>query len=973
MLEYIHFFIPAALTNDISNVSNTISERRSLELDTPVVDIDLAVKNTVSDCFFISKDMVSLFHINIQCLSNKVAQLALFLTKFKYDVICLSEHWMNDSSLKIINLGNYYLASSFSRSINTHGGVAIFLKNHIKCISLNVNEFNSEFNSEFCGVELSESKTLIFSLYRSCSGDFKVFLINLENLLFKYSARGLKIVLVGDFNINFHNKTSQLTDLVSLIDSFGLHIVITDYTRITAQSSTCIDNILTDMNESDYTAAVMEPCLSDHLGQYIIIKSTTGDFTKEVKRRRITKNGIAKLRASLSDLDWNIFSNNENSVDFLSNFLVNNYRSLVHQHFPQIKCTPGNSKPPIIWFNESLRKMRDTLSCVKLICNVTKNPDDFKMYKNLHKEYKFAINETKKAAYDQYIEKSENKSRDGWRLVNYERNHKHSSKIDSTLSQDDFNNYFSTVADNILGSLPNSDININDMLKKIPVTTASFFLLPVSMHEVSNAVNSLKNSPCIDVYDLNSKIIKETIDIILHPLTVLINRCFSEGIFPDSFKITKVIPLFKKGDTAIVDNYRPISIIPIFGKLVEILLKWALTQYCERNSIITDCQFGFRPKLSTTQAVQRVVGDIVENLEAGKHTGIALCDLSKAFDCVPHDLLLTKLSYYGIRGLPLSLFESYLSNRKQCAYVNNISSAFNDVKHGVPQGSVLGPLLFILFVNDISHFIHPYKCILFADDTTLITSNTDYSNLVNNLKHVEKSAEKWFIANKLKLNSDKSQTLILSSNHNVIRGENVKLLGVVLDDNLSWSGHVDCLRKSLTSVIFLLRQLRLVLGTTTLLSTYFALFQSRISYAVILWGNSCHALKIFRLQKRAIRVLAGINDNRVHCKMLFKKFGIMPLPSLYIYASLVEIHKNINSFNTNSDHHNYSTRSANLIRTPRFRLKKSECNSLNIKLYNRLPPNMKLLNFNQFKYVIKKIILEHCFYSVDDFMETSFN
>ena len=157
-------------------------------------------------------------------------------------------------------------------------------------------------------------------------------------------------------------------------------------------------------------------------------------------------------------------------------------------------------------------------------------------------------------------------------------------------------------------------------------------------------VNALKNSPCIDVYDLNSKIIKNTIDIILGPFTILINRCFSEAVFPDAFKITKVILVFKKGDMGILDNYRPIFIIPIFGKLIEILLKCALSEHLVCNSIISASQFGFRPKLSTTQAIQRVVDHIVRGLEEGEHTGIALCDLSKAFDCVPHDLLLQKLT-----------------------------------------------------------------------------------------------------------------------------------------------------------------------------------------------------------------------------------------------------------------------------------------------------------------------------------------
>ena len=185
--------------------------------------------------------------------------------------------------------------------------------------------------------------------------------------------------------------------------------------------------------------------------------------------------------------------------------------------------------------------------------------------------------------------------------------------------------------------------------------------------------------------------------------------------------------------------------------------------------------------------------------------------------------------------------------------------------------------------------------------------------------------------------------MIVSANHSMIKGKSVKLLGVVIDDNLNWCGHVEYLGKSLPNVIFLLRQLRFVLSTKTLILTYFALFHSRITYAVILWGNSSHALKMFRLQRRALRVIAGINNPSTHCQPLFLKFGIMPLPSLYIYFSIIEIHKNINNFNTQSDTHSYSTRPADLLRTNRFRLKKSENNSLNLNLYNKLPSKVKSL------------------------------
>lgn len=349
------------------------------------------------------------------------------------------------------------------------------------------------------------------------------------------------------------------------------------------------------------------------------------------------------------------------------------------------------------------------------------------------------------------------------------------------------------------------------------------------------------------------------------------------------------------------------------------------------------------------------------------HTALTLCDLSKAFDCVSHEILLEKLHYYGIRGVPLSLFTSYLTNRKQCVSINNSTSSFQNVKHGVPQGSVLGPLLFIIYINDICNYLLPNKCILFADDTTLICSGKNFDDLEASSNLIEKKAQEWFTSNKLMLNEGKSQKLFLSSNNNLVNGSSVNLLGIRFDDKLNWSCHVNMLRHKLCSIIFLLRQLKDIIHINTLKSTYFSLFHSQLTYGILLWGNSDFALQIFRQQKKAIRIIANAGY-RDHCQPLFIGLGIMSLPSLYIYTVLLEIHKNISVYSTQSDVHNYNTRNANNLRTACFRLTKSQKNSLNLNLYNILPTHIKNLNVYQFKKQLKRHMLQHCFYTTEDYL-----
>lgn len=900
----------------------------------------------------------------------------MFLTKSSYDIVCLSEHWvLSEEVLKNINLGGYILADSFCRTNNIHGGVAIYVKNNIKFKKLVTDDFNAELNSEFCAIDLIERKIVIITVYRPCNvmsnKNFDTFLTNLENMLLRYCNTNSQIVLVGDFNVDFRGHSTELTDLISLIDSFGLHVTISDYTRISKNSSTCIDNIITNFDCENYEVGVIEPCLSDHLGQFLNLKVTI-NTAQRIYKRHYTKNSVNKLCNSLKEIEWRLLYDNESiNINLTSNYLCTTYSNLIKKHFPLKRIINSNKKSPVSWFNNNLRTLRETLTSVKTICNVTKKESDYRVYNNLRKNYKCALSEAKKLSYQNYITNSDNKAKASWNIINFERNKVAKQQIAPTISENDFNIFFTGIADNINKSLKPANISIDDIITNIPSPPCSFYMEPVTEAEVLEAVKSLKDSPCTDVFELNSKIIKETIEIILPFFTVLINACFSIGIFPDCFKLAKVIPIFKKGDPNIADNYRPISIIPIFGKIMEIILKKRLYRYLELNSILCACQFGFRAGCSTARALHKVVQDVVKGFEMGEHTAVALCDLTKAFDCVPHDLLLIKLERYGIRGLPLLFFKSYLENRSQCVIINDKMSDFRINIHGVPQGSVIGPVLFLMFINDINYFVSPNKCVLFADDTTLIISHKNFSQLDSLLAALEKQVESWFNANKLKINNNKTQKLFVSSNHIYTEGNNVKLLGVILDDNLSWSGHVEYLSKSLPSTIFLIRQLNSVVDQNTLVSTYFALFHSHISYAVFLWGNSGHAFKIFRLQKRAIRAIAKIGGKE-HCRPFFIKFGILPLPSIYVYSTVLEIHSNIKNFCFQSDVHGYNTRSANMVRQERFKLSKSKSNTLNVNLYNKIPPRIRQLNYTRLKSAVKSHLLKHCFYSVQEFLETPF-
>lgn len=276
----------------------------------------------------------------------------------------------------------------------------------------------------------------------------------------------------------------------------------------------------------------------------------------------------------------------------------------------------------------------------------------------------------------------------------------------------------------------------------------------------------------------------------------------------------------------------------------------------------------------------------------------------------------------------------------------------------------MGPILFIIFVNDLPEAIDTF-CILFADDTTTLSDGTQAGdNILLN---------QWFLANKLKLNDTKTKHILFSLDKWAIKSEPVKLLGIHLDTNLSWSPHVDYLCSKLASQVFVIRQLKSCIPTHLLKSVYYSLFHSNLTYGIMLWGNSTSVHKVFVLQKTAIRIIYNAPRN-TNCKTIFKKLEILPLPCLYILEVLIETHKNRCVLTKHADVHNYDTRNSKDIVILKSRLKTTKNNKLDVTLYNSFVKYFQHINISdmtrvQFKHFAKSFLLNYCFYTVDEFLE----
>ncbi len=387
--------------------------------------------------------------------------------------------------------------------------------------------------------------------------------------------------------------------------------------------------------------------------------------------------------------------------------------------------------------------------------------------------------------------------------------------------------------------------------------------------------------------------------VLLHSLLVstLINRSIKTGYVLEVLKIAKILPLYKSKEHDKMTNYRPISILPSISKVMEKVIHKRVYSFLNDNDILYRHQYGFRKGHSTADAVTQFVKDTLLAYDKNEHTLAIFLDLSKAFDTIDHGLLLKKLERYGIRGIALKWFQSYLKDRYQYVVYNNVKSETKQVQCGVPQGSVLGPLLFLVYINDLPNSLKKLKTILFADDSTAYYSSKSKYELEETVNSELQSLCNWFKVNKLSLNIGKTNYLAIGKSQNrnnysiymdgaeITRRTHVKFLGIFVDDKLNWYEHIKFCKQKIVSALYALKNCRQYLNADAAKILYYSLIYPYLSNGIHLWGSTykTYLEQLIVLQKKAVRIIANA-DFREHSLPLFRQLGILPLSKLQEYC-----------------------------------------------------------------------------------------
>ena len=882
-----------------------------------LINMDSINEELMADC---------ILNLNIRGLKSNIGNLEEFIGQIENNTrikaITLTEIFNADHTEKNNYLDSHTLVSACRISNKHRGGVGIMIHDSLQFTTAAIVHDHKEDIFESITVIIKEIKTIVVSIYRptACAASsprefnnfLRLFLIDLKGL---QEFKEYTTLIQGDFNFNLRNMHDKNTaDYVNImIENLFVPTNCEYDTRTTNYSSTLIDHIWTNKIDKIASAFVIEDMyISDHKLNGITLKDRHIVGKKTIRTRKITDEKKEQFRVKLAETDWTNVRN-EQDCNRKWEILTKQIQTALDDTCPmKEKVVSTDAKPSKTpWITEGLRTSERTLA--KLMKEAYANPNSiaidqtsnnwevFKTYGNVHSKLRRAA---KRKYYNQAFNEVKHDAKKTWELISkFTKTKKENNNIKELIENgvrlkqnkeiaECFNRFYSKVGTTQAATIPHTETSPLDFLTDDH--QGSIFLGPCTGEEIKETCSKLAKKKSKGPDSIPTNMILSCTNELQEILAECINASFSSGTFPKCLKQANVVPLYKKKARTDPTNYRPVSLLNSLSKVIEKVIYRRIYQFMDDKLCWN--QFGFRPNHSTTDLMIFTIENICRQLN---HSGFSIplyFDLGKAFDTLPHSTLLRKLEYYGIRGVANDLMLSYLSGRSQTVIVNNTSSSPANIDIGVPQGSILGPLLFIIYINDIQKAAPEATIGCYADDTTAIIPGDSPQDNISRAKETLNKLGDWFSANKLSLSPTKCKYALMSKNRKTatwntrleIYGKNLTeirkdtdsssnpLVGLLMTERLSYDEHTKTLAGKLRSGIYALKANR-HLPSIAKKNIYFACIHSHISYAGLILGTappSC-TKQIANIQKKAIRILAdaSYNDppNESHKKMHIMK------------------------------------------------------------------------------------------------------
>ena len=943
---------------------------------------------------FICSLSLSILMLNIRSLKKNFDNfIATFYDYVKsFSCIIFTETWLSDERDKIFNIPGFYCCNLYRNHYG--GGIKIYIRN---CIQSKIMENSIVINDliEMLTVELlfGGYRFLLMTFYHpptSCSTKnvefVDLFTLNLCKLL----ELKLPLVIAGDANLNLLNPGNNfyIDMYISNLFECNMRPLITKPTKVNLDNPitrySIIDQIWVSEELTSAQPYIIPITITDHFPVGVFVSSRfESQEHNTIKKRTFIAQGKEKFKVLLSNICVSI--NDEEMDTIYRNYFMKVFE-IYNLAFP-LASGKINSNHPAPWMSFKLREcIKKKAKLYRLYLKGRVDKADYATYKN---RLTNVVRRTKALYYAKLFLENANNSKKVWNTINGIMKRKESPVLreivnNGVVLKDEAlanftNDYFVSIAAAISGNVPGTRL----FTCLAPRVLATCFLFPANLNEVIKIIKNLKNKGS-KILDVHPVIIKENLILFGKHFVTLYNLSVVKTVFPDLLKIARVCPIFKSGNPETIDNYRPISSLPVFSKIFERLTLNRMERFISKYNLLTPCQFGFRKGFSTTHAVVKLLTNIVKAYHQKIYSACFFLDLRKAFDTVNHELLIRKLEHYGFRGQCSEYLKSYYENRLQYVHANGYDSSYKPVTCGVPQGSILGPLCFSLYVNDMPMAVDE-EVVLFADDAAFIITSQTLTGLYQKIKKLFSDLHSYLNMNKLVPNSRKSKLMMFRSRPTqdlpsiTFGGEEIewitefKYLGITISNNLSFSKHINNISLNVSRMTGSFTCLRRIVPKKVLMKLYYALVYPHLNNHVVVWGSAppSHLRTLIVRLNNLFRTVLGVTWENgrptISNNDLYKQLGVLKLENIFKFSlykllrllldeKLPEFWELLLSNYVTT--HEYNTRRV------RFRCPNISCEVERraisyqlIMMLEELPPSILELNYNASLKQFKKVLI----------------
>ena len=833
------------------------------------------------------KNSLMCYYTNTDSLLNKRHELKVIISTHKPDVLMITETLPKNASTPPdkaeFAIDNYELYYNHEDS-NCHRGVCIYVHQSLK--SKRILQCESCPESVWCEINLQKNDTLILgSVYRSPNANpannetINSFLMNLS------ARKPTHLLISGDFNypeINWENGYSQTNEdhraskfLNTVYDSYLIQHVDQHTHFRSDQEPTLIDLLLTNEEEMVNGIQYLPPLGKSHhsglLFQYMCYNNPTRNASLREKIYQYHAGKYAEMNQELNQFDWGSVLEGKSAEESWCLF-EDLIQKMVEKYVPKRRVRDDGSRPPP-WMNNAIReKSKDKWAAY---WEMRRNRDDpsRRHYAKIRNQLKWLVRKTVKNYEKSVAAEAKTNPKAFYAYV------KSKTKVQSSIPDIETVNGL-TKTDTEKAEAMNqffTSVFTKEDLHSIPQPTNYFkddALTDIEITEdiVRKKLMELNQNKSAGADNQHPRVLKEIADTIVTPVTIIYNKSLDEGYLPQVWRDANITPIHKKGNKAISNNYRPVSLTSILCKTLESIIKDDIIAFLKKYNLLYKFQHAFIGKRSCTTQILEALDCWTKLLEAGEAIDVVYLDFAKAFDKVPHRRLIKKCEAFGIKGKLLKWLEAFVSGRRQRVSVNGSQSAWSDVCSGVPQGSVIGPILFVMFINDMPNNLSNFVS-LFADDTKLFGKSTtvaDSESIQGDLHKLQEWSETW----NLKFNKEKCQTLYLGKNNGKhiyemgSQKDAVKLretvaekdLGIIVDNELSFNTHITQAVKKANKIVGMIRRTFTFLDEDMFKKLFTSLVRPVIEYGNCVWSPSFQyqIREIENVQRRATKLLPGM-------------------------------------------------------------------------------------------------------------------